>query len=521
MKIILLSVLLMSLTQAAQVDVKSDIDSVTVFNDRAFVTRQFRQKLTKGAHSLTLKNLPTSILQDSFKVKTAGDENVRVLGLRIKKIETEKTNNKELNSLLAMRNKNNEQRELIIKRVDKIISQYNNLKEVKELYQKSFPVNLQTKKWSKKSFSSFNDYLVNKNLGFVDQWKKEYSKIITNYDELEYLNSQISELNSTNKVSSLSVSIDVEVLKTTNYDLSLQYLIPGAGWEPSYDIRIQSKKSLASISQYALVWQSTGEDWTKSSIILSNRRSKLKTNPPSISGYTLNYKEVDKVKTTIKSKMDDASDLSTHGDQTDKEELKFYVSGVQTILSGRPKTRVFIKSKTMPYKESLELVARKYDHVYKSAQLINKFSWALQPGLAYIYYDEDFIQTFNMEKVPSSKSFRINAGIDYDIKVDTWHNSKNEDKGIIKSKKIYKREFLTKLRNFSSIKKKVNVLVQFPVSETKEIDISLDGSTEELKKLDAYPSWGSWNVELDKDSTQTMSLKVAVEAPKDFNFTWN
>ena len=519
---LLLLILFSTSLIASEIKVKSDVDEVTVFQDRAFVTRGFKEKLSKGAHSIVLEGLPTTIYQDSLKVKTNGDMNVKVLGLRFKKIELEQTDNKELKKLLSQREKAQIKRDENIKRIQKIVNEYNNLNEAQRLYKESFAINLQNKNWSRKNFMAFVDYSKTKKFGFVKEWKEQYEKLIKIYDELDYLNAKISELNSVNKISTLSVYIDLESTKTKSYDLSLQYLIPDAGWEPSYDIRVDSKKNTAKLSQYALVWQRTGEDWEKARIILSNRTTKLKTNPPHISGYTLSYKEVKEVKTSISSTKDNASSLKGgFGTKSlNSTEVTFRASGVQTIQSGRPKTRVFIKSKTFSYTENLEIVARKYDYVFKRGKLVNKLPWALNPGRAYIYYDGEFIQNFQLDKVNQGQEFFINAGIDYDFKISNWHKDKNENKGIINSKKIYKRNFFTRLESFANKTKKIRILSQFPVSETKEITVKTQGSTEGMKELENYPSWGAWELDVPANSSQTVNLNIEVEAPKEFNFNW-
>jgi uncharacterized protein (TIGR02231 family) len=503
----LLLILLTLSAYASEIEVASEVDEVTVFNDRAFVTRGFRKKITKGAHSIVIKELPTSIYQDSLKVKTNGERAIKVLGVRFKKVELEQTNNKELKDLKEKRDLAQKKRDENIKRIQKIVNEYNNLNEAQKLYKESFAINLQNKKWSRKNFMAFVDYAKTKKFNFVNDWKKQYRELIEVYDELEYLNAKINELNSVNKISTFSVYIDLESSKTGSYDLSLQYLVPNAGWEPSYDIRVNSKNNTAKLSQYALVWQKTGEDWEKARIILSNRTTKLKTTPPHISGYTLRYQEVKEVKTSIQSTTDNASSLKGGVNPgTEKStEVTFRASGIQTIQSGRPKTRVFIKSKTFSYQENLELVARKYDHVFKRGRLVNNLPWALNPGRAYIYYDGEFIQNFQLDRVNQGQEFFINAGIDYDFKVSNWHKDKNENKGIINSKKVYKRNFYTRLESFANKTKKIRVLSQYPVSETKEINVKTDGSTEGMKTLENYPSWGAWELSVPANSSKQLT----------------
>ena len=62
---------------------------------------------------------------------------------------------------------------------------------------------------------------------------------------------------------------------------------------------------------------------------------------------------------------------------------------------------------------------------------------------------------------------------------------------------------------------------QIPKSETKEIEITVDdGGTAGFKELDGFPSWIYWNVDLPKGESKTITLKLSVKTPKDYNFRW-
>ena len=500
--------------------VKSEVDNVVVFKDRAFVTRGFKEKLNKGNLSLKVSKLPIGLIQDSLKVKSPDPKNIKVLGVRIKQKEIVRTENKELKKYQDERKELQEKISAGILNVNKIIRENGKLSELQNLYQNSFSVNVQNSKWSKKNFQAFVDFTHNKRMGFVKNWEKEYKKLLKLYKEQEFVISKINELNSVSSTKHLNVWIDVEIKKTANYDFSVQYLINGANWEPVYDIRVNSKDNSARVYQYAYVSQTTGEDWEKAKIELSNHRAKLNTKPPYISSYTLSYKEVKKVKTKIQSTSDNASVLNAASSSTDNEEYKFIVSEVQTIKSGMPRTRVFIKSRRSNYKEHLEVVPKLYQYVYRKGTLKNTFNWNLQAGNAYIYYDNQFIQTMHLDKVFKGQEFAINAGIDYDVKVTQWHSNKNSEKGLINSKKVYKRTFHSQLKNYSNSNKTIKVLAQYPVSETKEIQVTTKGSSSGLKELKNNPSWSYWEANLKGNDTKTYDLKVEVTTPKDFEFTW-
>src|SRR6266511_740765 len=66
------------------------------------------------------------------------------------------------------------------------------------------------------------------------------------------------------------VSLDVSAEAEAEVELELTYVVDGAGWQPTYDIRLDSDR--LALTWYALVSQRTGEDWPECELLLSTAR---------------------------------------------------------------------------------------------------------------------------------------------------------------------------------------------------------------------------------------------------------
>src|ERR1043165_8099150 len=64
-------------------ELASTLDAVTVFPDRARVTRRGRLALEAGLHNLEVSDLPLALVQDSVRATGRGTARARLLGLRI------------------------------------------------------------------------------------------------------------------------------------------------------------------------------------------------------------------------------------------------------------------------------------------------------------------------------------------------------------------------------------------------------------------------------------------------------
>lgn len=506
----------------------SKITAVSVFKDRAFVKRVRQVNLKPGSFSVVFYGVTPVMDKDSLKVLISNKKDVQILGIRNRENFKLKSENKKLEKLYQRKDKLESTRRKIINQIQGVLKDHNDLGELRRHYNESFSLNMHKKKWTLDGFREFLRFLEKRADEMHGFWKKSYDKMIKNYKNLEFVQAQIQKLNSISDKKDYIVYVDLIVKRKARFNVEIQYLVGNVGWEPTYDIRVDSRNGKAIVEQYAFVWQKTGEDWSKVNLVLDNNATELKPKVPSISSYMLSYKEVKKVKTTVAGTMDSAQSLGAPLSASKKSSQdgfklskSFKIKGKQTVLDGMPKTRLFIQRVKLPYQEFLEVVPKQYSHVYKKGTLKNMFGSAILPGTAFVYYDGEFIQNFRLGFVPINGKFFINAGVDHSVVSRRHHHDKTKEEGLIGQARVYSRIYYITLKNYFSKRKKIKVLEQVPKSETKEIEITVDdGGTAGFKELDGFPSWIYWNVDLPKGESKTITLKLSVKTPKDYNFRW-
>jgi uncharacterized protein (TIGR02231 family) len=504
----------------------SPITQVTVFKDRAYVKRRQLVSSKKGNFSIRFQALTSLLDKESLKVSVSSSDKIEILGLRTKKIFLKKSQNKKLISLKEKQEVLNKEIRKISLIVENLIKEHKDLRTLSNHYNESFTLNLHAKKWTKEKFSSFLKFISSRSKKMHSKWKTAFESYIKIFDELIFVKNKIKELHSASNLEKLDVFVDVTLPAQVDKSwVEIQYLVSNVGWSPVYDVRINNRKKSASISQFATVWQKSGENWSKVKIRLSNVRSEIRPKLPSISSYTLSYQEVKKVKTTVKNKIEDVKDFdqrnSNHGEYIEGMAKYFDIKTPQTLIHGMPVSKIFIQKTASSYTEHLELVSNQYLHVFKKGALINEFPFTLASGPLRIYYNNEFVQNTTLPSLVPGKKFFLNAGIDHSIKVLRWHENKKSKKGIINQNKEYRREFVTKLTNFSKYKKSIKILEQIPQSELDSIQVSHTGTTKGLKKIKGFPSWYYWNVNLEAKQDKHVNLVLKITTPKDFNFSWD
>ena len=512
---------------ATELKGKSEVREVSLFKDRAFVTRSRRISLPRsGAYSVVFSNITPIIQLDSLKTTVSDKKNIQIMGIRNRPQFRQEVKNAELKKIQEKIKLLERKSQDLFQKVRSIQQESQSLQQLSKHYRDSIPVNLHTKKWSRTQFRGFLRFLKNRSNKIKGQWKKHYLSYQKIYEEMEFLRSQEQTLRSPGERDSVTVVVDLLASKKSTTRINIEYLVRRVGWTSVYDIRVDSKRGRAILEHHALLRQESGEDWNNVKINLSNSRAELKPKVPAIHSYSLSYRKVEKVKTQILGKHDEAQSLQQSNVGVGMSNLdqalsqSFVIPHRQTVLDGMKQSKVFIGSARMPYQEHLEVAAHEYRKVFRKGKLKNKLGYKLAAGVANIYYDGAFLQQTHLQDTPIGQPVYINAGIEHNISVSYGSHQKKKNPGMLSSNRHYLRRSYTSLTNWNSRPKKVKVLDRIPVSEIKEVKVSANGSTAGYKKLKDFPSWVYWEVDLPSRKQKTVELRLDVSAPEDFQFQW-
>ncbi|MCH8331795.1 MAG: DUF4139 domain-containing protein [Bacteroidetes bacterium] len=228
----ILAILFHSAAFAAEVDLNTKVESVTIYHSGALVTRTGTQDLEPGINQLVFRNLSSKIILNSIKIS---NKEVTILNRSlIRKLTTE-----ELNQLL-------DKKEALQKQMSLIESKYNETGFVAKV----------------EDLEKMTAFYSNKTLQ-IKRELREADKKIEDARKLE----EIELKNENAAILKLIVSID-GTLKTP---LRMQYVCGGIGWSPAYEISVESSSDKSIEVKYlAKVMSQTGEDWEDVVINLSS-----------------------------------------------------------------------------------------------------------------------------------------------------------------------------------------------------------------------------------------------------------
>jgi hypothetical protein len=483
----MLSVL--AVNASAQGGADAPIRKVTVYPDRALVTRVAEVKLPAGEQSILIENLPEAVLDESFRVRASGVEGLILLGMGHKvdqHAESPRQRVAELERQIEQITKYQKQR--VTDRLEAFGQQKSLLLAV-----------------TKNSGTIISDQ-VSKGTIAVSQWEQAYTfvgskltlvndsirsaqiKMDSIDNQLALLQSELTAIRGSGSRATKSVQVDLRLARTGPVVVALEYTVPGATWMPLYDARLQSDTGTVVLNYNAEVRQHTGEDWNDVELTLSTATPSQGTDPGGFKPWYLSV--VDELSKSRPMQTVDALLGQVGGVQTNEQgqvlirggrdnEVSYIVEGVpvgdplggtgnsganlslvlgsivgatdfvatfttqrkESIPSGDKAIRTTVGQYTLP--SSMQFISRprNFEGVYRMASVTNQNDAPLMPGRVAIFVGGDFLGNAVISSlIVPGEEFKLPFGRDNAIKVDrkviadkrTQTADKVKSEGIIK-----------------------------------------------------------------------------------------
>src|SRR5579872_5984875 len=268
------------LAQANQ-SANSKITEVTVFLNRAQVTRQAKTQLSAGKTNLIIDGL-TSML-DPQSIQVSGKGNFIILGTSHRQNYLSELNMpKGLKSL-------KDSVELMQKQVQLEQSQKEILNKEEQMLMSNQKIGGANQNLTVAELKAMADFYRSRLSEIVSSRMNEDEKLKKLSQLIVKLQQQINSQNELYKRNTSEIVISLSADAPTHADLEISYVVPNAGWTPQYDIRAINTKSPLQLSYKANVFQSTGEEWKNVKLKLSTANPSESGLKPELTAWYLNF----------------------------------------------------------------------------------------------------------------------------------------------------------------------------------------------------------------------------------------
>ena len=258
----------------------SKITAVTVYTDRAIITRSATVDLPAGDTTITLEKFPAALLDASVQVRGRGTASATILDVATAITHTDKVDPATQPRVKQLQD---EIRELdkhlrALKDRDTILQQQINLVEKIENAIAAPPgkdTASQPKLDDMPKLMTFSQ----ENRARLATDRQELSeKTAETNEKRSALQKQINEIlrGGAPAKSYKTLTVRLNAAKAGSLDLTVDYTVPAAAsWTPSYDVRLRADTSEVELAYNGIVRQFTGEDWKNVALTLSTARPAL------------------------------------------------------------------------------------------------------------------------------------------------------------------------------------------------------------------------------------------------------
>ncbi len=524
----------------------SRITEVTVYTDRAMVTREAAVALKGGDQSVVIDNLPQSIDANSIQVSGKGAFTLRDIKFTTKYLAA--TNSERQKALLAEKKNYEESAGVKADGIKEAESERVFLDNIsKKLTAPSSepgaPV-LDPEKWI-----SMVKFYREKLTSIDAEIRLRRKEIADLQEEINRVARELQALGNLGGKTMNQLEVSVGSAAAGSCTLIIKYIVRGCSWKPDYAIRADSAAKKVSVTYNAQVRQTSGEDWSGISLTLSTARPQVNGRLPELNPWYLDvFRPAPPMSVSASTAMPAAApppapmakgraeearasvpepapemEYETAQTQAGATSVLFSLPGKNTILSDNKEYRVTVAIVDLAGKFSYSAVPKLSPFAYLRANVNNTSDYPFLPGVTHVFLDGAYVTDASIALVAPGQEFFADLGIDESIKVERKLVKRNEEKpGVFNAKILIGYEYALVLKSNKKTAETIYVSDQLPVPRNDQIAVALllpvyTKDTEILKKTDQGNL--TWTVVLEPGKEQVVPFKFTVEYPKGTNIT--
>lgn len=549
-------------------DFTAPVTDVTVYADRALVSRQGMMQLEAGEYELRINNLP-QFLRDSLRAAGKGPQGTRILNVDVTTAFYSRPPEEKLQTLQR-------EFEMLIQRKQLLEARQNALNDRRQWLRalgeqsRDFAKGLAQGQMKPQDCADFFSFAAAQALQDAEAAQSLEDELKQVGLDIAAKKREIAGQQPAMQPDRLAAVVTVELATAGELTLDLSYLVMGASWHPHYDVRVtmneEQEKGEVELTYVGVVQQSTGEAWEHIALSLSTARPGLAAVLPELDPWYLNvYNPTPLMRGPMRTASHVAAGVAYgaqapafNAEQTimapavpaalmadtipQMEQVSLpspvtadiataSVEQMGTALLFRAGRSVDIPSDNSPHKTTIarDNLPCTFDyvcapvleeHVHLRATIVNTTDRVLLSGDASIFLSGEYVGTTRLKMTAPTETFKMFLGIDDGIKVKRELVERNVDKGSMLQSGIRRTTYGYRItvHNYAQNMRRVVVRDHLPVSQHERIKVKLLNilpQPSERTKLEAL----TWRFTLPADAEQVIDYRFMVEHPQDLFVT--
>jgi len=333
-----------------------------------------------------------------------------------------------------------------------------------------------------------------------------------------------------------TLTATVHLRCTGRRTVRLSYVVPHATWEMGYQLRSSPKGGKATLVVQAAVHQGTGEDWKNVTLAVSTANLGRRNIPPKLSKLEVSTFEPAETRKVLTRRFERRRHLTTASKDQLRASAQHRPSGAATApRPGVPdegiafkltaarrvtvpgdgrRTMVELARKAVRARYELETVPKLFPFVYNKVSLINPYSFTLLAGNVELHEGRTFLGRTTMKVRAPREPFSFSLGVEKRFQVHRFvKKEKLEGKRAFGNKKKLRHRYVIQVGNWDKRWRKVRVLENVPVSQVREVEVTMSDDSTKPTKWDKTDGVLTWELKLGPRRKKKLTLDYTVHLP--------
>jgi uncharacterized protein (TIGR02231 family) len=535
---------------------ETTITAVTVYPDRARVTRAGQLHVEPGQYQLEISELPLTLSPESVRASGRGAARARLGGVDVRRAfytETPSASAAEL----ERRIKELEDQEKALTDEEGVLKSslgfLNGLAQQSESYGRGLAYG----KFGIEESAELLAFFTERATAALDRLRAIAVEKRELADQKTKLQRELNQIHSTRPRERYAATIEIQVSTAGDLNIELTYVVSNAGWMPLYDLRLtegeksdQSNEATVEIGYLAQITQRSGEDWPGVQMTLSTARPALSAVLPELNPWYVQVyyppppapMAAPSPKMALRGKLDREKEgtLAAMTDDAFAEaepvEPPLQIQAAQAEVSREGAAVTFTVARpvdapsdgsphkttvaTLPLTPELDyLTAPKLvPAAYRRATITNDTEFVLLPGPVNIFYGHEFVGATQLKHVAPNETFKVFLGADDRIKVERKLVTREVDKRLLGDKRRLRYAYQIQINNLRDRPEQIIVQDQLPVSSHEDIKVRPE---EFLLEPNKQTDLGilEWQLALDPGQETKLVFGFTVEHPRNLTIT--
>ncbi len=516
--------------------VSTAVSAVTVYPDRARVTRSGVVALEPGLSRLEVSELPQSLSPDSVRASGRAAAPIRLLGVDVRRdfyIEAPAEQVRELQQQVEALQDELQGLDAQAALIEREREAMDALTGQAEIYARGLAYGKMTLSEQMACFDALRERAEGHNAErlTLEARRRELKRQLTKRQK------ELDRLRGAGKRERYTALIEVDANQACEMTLELTYVVSGAGWSPLYDARLadvhlaeESDAPTLELGYLAQVHQQTGEDWLDVQLTLSTARPALAETLPELDPWYVGPApprpmQVDMAASAPAMQMRVGAPPPPAEALMEAEAVVATVERAGAAVTYRTPGAVTIPADGAAHKATVARLqlAPQIDYVaapklveaaYRRAAVVTDSPDVLLPGAVNLFVGETFVGATEIDLAPPDGEIELYLGPDDRVQVTRELKRREVEKKLIGGQRRLSYRYDLSLENLLPVAAEMTLYDQIPVARHEDVKVKLTAADPALSEQDDLGIL-TWRLTLAPGEKKTVRFDFLVEHPRD------